>query len=63
MAQEKWEEELEDALAKASPAEVLIILQKIKSWTVGYCITCGSYNDTCGGSRKCNCPEKGDWNR
>jgi RNA polymerase-binding transcription factor DksA len=55
MSQEKWEEELEHALAEATPAEVLKILSKIEGWTYNFCKTCGEYNDTCGGKRGCKC--------
>lgn len=61
MIQEPWEVLLEDALATASPEEVLSILRKIKGWTAGYCITCGQYNDTCGGKMGCKCAVKGEW--
>ena len=61
MPQAPWEIALEDALCAASPAEVLVILRKIKGWTCGYCVTCGTWNDTCGGKRGCDCPNKGDW--
>jgi hypothetical protein len=37
--QEPWEEALEDALAVATPAEVLTILRKIKGWLVGLSMT------------------------
>lgn len=60
--QEKWEEELEDALHAATPQGVLRILALIKSWICGYCITCGVWNDVSGGRRGCKCPNKGDWN-
>jgi len=60
--QEKWEEELELALAKASPTEVLNILQKLEGWLAGFCVKCGTYNDMCGGKRGCQCPYKSEWN-
>jgi len=62
--QEPWEIELEDALAKASPQEVLTILRKIKGWVHGYCVTCGTWNNTHGGGARhnCNCQYKGEWN-
>jgi hypothetical protein len=59
--QETWEEALEDALTTSTPAEVLTILRKIKGWLVGYCVTCGVWNDTCGAKRGCNCGYKGEW--
>ena len=59
--QEKWEEELEDALAIATPEQVLIIFHKIKGWLVGYCMTCGVYSDSHKG-RDCGCLNKGEWN-
>ena len=62
MPQEPWEIALEDALCAASPAEVLVILRKLKGWLCGYCVTCGTWNDTCGGKRGCDCPNKGEWN-
>ena len=61
--QEPWEEALEDALCAATPDKVLSILLKIKSWTYGYCTTCGTWNDTQGGKAGCNCPDKGEWDR
>jgi hypothetical protein len=61
MTTEPWEEALEDALFKATPAQVLTILFKIRGWLCGFCTTCGEYNDTCGGKRGCDCPYKGEW--
>lgn len=59
--QTPWEEALEDALAAANPQQVLQILYKIRGWTCGYCVTCGVWNDTCGGKRGCDCEYKGSW--
>ena len=59
--QDPWEIALEDALAKSTPSEILIILRKIKGWLCGYCVTCGVWNDTCGGKRGCDCEYKGEW--
>lgn len=60
--QTPWEETLEDALADATPAEVLVILDKIKMWTFGYCVTCGTWNNMQGGRAGCSCLHKGEWN-
>ena len=60
---ELWETALEDALTDSTPEGVLVILQKLDGWLVGYCITCGTYNDTCGGKVGCNCSNKGSWNK
>lgn len=60
--QEKWEMELEDAFAKASPAEVLQILSKIESRLCGYCISCGEFSRApFGGKYGCSCPVRGSW--
>lgn len=40
-----WECALEDALCKASPEEIVHILQKVRGWTGGYCPECGHYDD------------------
>ena len=61
MPQEPWEIALEDALAAATPEEVVRILQKIKGWTVGYCETCGVYTDLHKARSRCSCPNKGFW--
>jgi hypothetical protein len=58
--QEKWEIELEDALGAATPEQVLVIMRKIKGWLCWYCITCGAWNNMCGGRRGCDCPNKGE---
>jgi hypothetical protein len=50
---------LEDALAVATPAQVLRIMSKIKEWLVGYCETCGVYTDLHKRNSSCNCPNKG----
>lgn len=60
--QSAWEVALEDALCDATPVQVLEILGKIEGWTLGYCVSCGEYNNTNGSSRGCRCEYKGWWN-
>jgi hypothetical protein len=40
-----WECALEEALAKASPEDVVKIHQKIEGWTYAYCKVCGFFSD------------------
>lgn len=56
-----WEIALEDALAAATPEQVVRILHRIKGWLVGYCETCGVYTDFHKRKSACNCPNKGLW--
>jgi hypothetical protein len=57
-----WEIALEDALAAATPKQVVVILRRIKGWLVGYCETCGAYTDPLK-NNKCSCPNKGFWDK
>jgi hypothetical protein len=61
MVRDQWEVELEDALLYASPVQVLTIIAKVKGWLVGYCETCGVWNDVCGGKSGCECEWRGEW--
>ena len=57
-APEQWELELETALAAASPEHVLLIMQKIEGWLLGYCTTCGKFSDLNGGKMACECHQE-----
>lgn len=56
-----WEIALEDALAAATPEQVVVILRRIQGWLVGYCVTCGVYTDLHKARSRCSCPNKGFW--
>lgn len=54
----EWGNALDAALAKATPEEVLDIMEKIKGWLHGFCRKCGAFTNEYNGNQGCDCPKE-----